>query len=434
MQTDITLYCGAILHALSPQKCQYIPNGGLVVRSTTVLFAGEREEALRLYPFAVVVDYSSAILLPGFIDTHVHLPQWPIIGLGGGELLEWLQTRVFPSEAQYANPDIARLRSAQFFRDALACGTTAMAVYCSPFYTATHEAFRAAAESGIRAVMGRTLMDTGAPPVLLASAEQNIAESIQLANNWHLYDEGRLRYAVTPRFALSCTPDLLRRCGEFARAEHLVIQTHLSENLFELAAVAQAFPEHASYTEVYDHFGLLTHRSVFAHCIHLTAHEQQALRDNNCAVSHCPTSNRFLQSGVMALRRYMNAGTTIALGTDVGAGYSLSVLHEAKEAIETSKSWNIIHRSEPEAALTPEEALWLATLAGAEVLDMGSTAGNFLPGKEADFIAVEKPYYSADTDTPGEAIARLMYSSPRILATYVRGKKLYQFGQPTATF
>ncbi len=425
MQTDTTLYCGAILHALGAQQCEYIANGGLVVRNGRVLFAGQREKAAHLHPSAAVVDYSPAFLLPGLVDAHVHLPQWSIAGLNGGELLEWLRTRVFPAEAGYADPNVARLHSAKFFRDALACGTTTMAVYCGPFYTATHEAFRAAAESGVRVVMGRTLMDTGGPPALLASAEQNIAESLQLAADWHLYDAGRLRYAVTPRFALACTPELLRRSGELARHENLPIQTHLAENPIELADVARSFPRHSSYTDVYAQYGLLTDRSVLAHCIHLSASEQHLLHRHGCTVAHCPSSNRFLQSGVMALRQYMSAGLKTALGTDVGAGYSLSMLHEAKEAVETSKTWNIIHRSSEEAVLAPEEALWLATLAGAEALGIGSTTGNFIPGKEADFIAVERPHYCADTDTPGEVIARLIYRSPRVLAAYVRGTKLY---------
>lgn len=425
MQSDITLYCGAIVHAISAQRSQYIPLGALAVQRGRILFAGARTEAERAYPSAAVVDCTSAVLLPGCVDTHVHLPQWPIAGLAGGELLEWLYTRVFPEEERYADPSIAAVYSQRFFRDAIACGTTAMAVYCSAFYTAAHEAFRAAAASGIRAFIGRSLMDRGAPPALLSSAEQSIRESEQLATDWHGYDGGRLHYAVTPRFALSCTPELLRRCGEFARAEGLLLQTHLAENPQELAAVAAAFPECSSYADVYDKFGLLTERSLMAHCIYLSGYEQQLLYRRGCSIAHCPTSNRFLQSGVMPLRTYMNAGLAVALGSDVGAGYSLSLLHEAKEAIESTKTWNLFNTAHQQPVLTPEEALWLATLGGAEALGMSSRIGNFSPGKEADFVVVERPRYCTDTDTASDIIARVLYTAPRVLATYIRGRNVY---------
>lgn len=429
MNKQLAFYRASLLHTPVFSQVEYIGDGALVVEGGRILFSGEYSRAAALYPSASVVVYPNAVLLPGFVDAHVHLPQWSIAGVGRGELLDWLETYVFPTEARFSDAAFAYEHALAFFHAALAIGTTAMAVYSSSHYEATNVAFRAAAETGIRVLMGRAMMDRNAPAELLASADSNISESLRLASSWHGYDSGRLRYVLTPRFALSCTPNLLRRCGDIARSEGLPVQTHLAENPEELRAIASAFPHTRSYTDVYNQAGLLSENTIVAHCIYLSAQERQSIKEQQCAIAHCPSSNRFLQSGVMPLQEYIQSGMRLSLGTDVGAGYSLSMLREACEAIESSKTWNIVHRTQQQAVLTPEQALWLATQGGANALGLGSTIGSFSIGKEADFLVFNTEKLSpqpTDRDTPSALLAHLMYcTSLPITHTYVRGQLLY---------
>lgn len=429
MKKQITLYRASLLHTPVYSQVDYIRDGVLAVEEGRIVFAGEYSRAILLYPTASVVAYSGAILLPGFIDSHVHLPQWSIAGVGRGELLHWLETYVFPAEARFADTVFAHEHALAFFRAALAVGTTAMAVYSSSHYHATNVAFQVAAETGIRALIGRAMMDRNAPAELLSDTDSNIAESLRLASDWHGYDNGRLRYVLTPRFALSCTPELLHRCGDIARSEGLPVQTHLAENPEELRAVASAFPYSHSYADVYNQAGLLGERTIVAHCLHLLPQERLCIKEQRCAIAHCPSSNRFLQSGVMPLQEYLHSGMRLSLGTDVGAGYSLSMLREACEAIESSKTWNILHRSQQQEVLTPEQALWLATKGGADALGIDDTVGDFSIGKEADFLVVDTKQLSPqpnEQDTPSVLLARLMYcASLPITHTFVRGQLVY---------
>lgn len=429
MNNSIVVFCAALIHTPGG-ALHYRADAALAVQNGKILFSGERSRALELYPEAQFRSYPSCGILPGLVDTHVHLPQWDIAGIGRGELLHWLNTYVFPAEARFADTDFAFDRSVRFFRDALSAGTTTLSVYSAPFFEATDAAFRAAAHTGVRVCMGRTLMDCHAPAELLASAERNIAESLQLAHRWHNVDEGRLMYTLTPRFALACTPGLLRQCGDLARSEGLRVQTHLAENYQEIGRVAETFTESSSYAQVYEQAGLLGAHTILAHCIHLSPQERALLLHNGCAVAHCPSSNRFLQSGLMPLREYLHSGLPVGLGSDVGAGYSLSILHEACEAVETSKLWNIVHRENPAPVLSPEEAFYLATLGGAKALGLDHRIGDFTPGKEADFCVVDlarlRPLPNFETVAPGDLLARVLYSTHDLVTrTFVRGNEVW---------
>lgn len=410
----------------------YIPDGALGVNEVgTITFVGTRNDALSTFPNAQIISFGEGtMLLPGLVDTHVHLPQYEAAAIGTGELLDWLNTYIFPLEARFADDSYARDRSVRFFRDALSLGTTTMSVYCSSQANAAERAFEVAFEVGIRVCMGKTMMDVGAPENILFSPEQNIDDSLRVAKAWHGKDGGRLQYTLTPRFAGSCSRDLLRLTGDVARTDGFRIQTHLSENPAELRYIAELFPEHGSYTEVYHAYGILTNRTVMAHSIYLSPQERSLLRQFDCALSHCPCSNRFLQSGVMALRNNLREGFKIGLGTDVAGGFSLSMLNEAKEAAESSKTWNILHRGQEVQAVSAEETLWLATLGGAEALGLEAHIGNFAEGKEADFIAVaENDVFPQESrfDEPSERIARVVYGAGRhtVQATFVRGKQVF---------
>lgn len=433
MNHTIVVYCAGLLH-MPDRTVRYIADGALAVHNGRILFAGERHIALENYPEAQFQYYPAGILIPGLVDTHVHLPQWGIAGIGQGELLHWLHTYVFPAEARFTDPEVAFARAVRFFRDALAVGTTTLSVYSAPFLEATDMAFRAAAQVGVRVCMGRTMMDRFAPDILLADAGRNIDESLQLAARWHGFDDGRLLYTLTPRFAPACTPELLERCGEIARSEGLRIQTHLAENLGELHRVAELFPEVSLYTRVYDRAGLLGAHTILAHCIYLSPQERQLLLHRGCAVAHCPSSNRFLQSGVMPLREYLRDGMRTGLGSDVGAGYSLDMLHEAREAIETSKTWNILHRDQPAPPLAPEEAFFLATRGGAEALGLDHIIGDFTAGREADFCVVDAARLRRASDngplSHQELTARILYADRDLVKqTFVRGRQVWDGGE-----
>jgi guanine deaminase len=411
---------------------QYISDGALAVNDVgTITFVGTRNDALSRYPN--IPEYSfeaSSVLMPGLVDTHVHLPQYQAAAIGTGELLDWLNTYIFPLEARFADNDYAREHSVQFFRDALSLGTTTMSVYCSSQRNAAECAFEAAFDAGVRVCMGKTMMDFGAPENILFSPQRNIEDSLAVASKWHGRDGGRLQYTLTPRFAGSCSRELLRMTGEAARSEGFRIQTHLSENPAELRYIAELFPEHASYTDVYHAYGILTDKTVMAHSIYLSHRERQILRQHDCSFSHCPCSNRFLQSGVMALRHSLREGFKIGLGSDVAGGFSLSILNEAKEAAESSKTWNILNRGEEVPSVSAEEALWLATLGGAEVLGLEQKIGNFAEGKEADFIVLSMNDIFPQTssfDAPSEMVARLVYGASRhtVSTTFVRGKQVF---------
>jgi guanine deaminase len=426
------LYSAFIVNPLVDGSLEYFPDGSLVVSERGVVeFVGTRTDARSRYEQVPEERWQNAVLMPGLVDTHVHLPQYEAAAIGTGELLDWLSTYIFPLEARFADDAYARTRSQAFFRDALSLGTTTMSVYCSSHKDATHIAFQAAHDAGIRVCMGKTMMDSGAPDTLLSSVEQNITDSLELAHAWHGVDAGRLQYTLTPRFAGSCSAELLRQTGAVARTDGFRIQTHLSENRAELRYIQERFPNQASYTDVYHAYGILTERTVMAHSIYLSPQERRIMRAHNCSLAHCPCSNRFLQSGVMPLRQSMLEGFRVGLGTDVAGGFSLSLLNEAKEAAESSKTWNIMNPDEELESVSAEEAVWLATLGGAQTLGLDKTIGNFAARKDADFTV-----FALDNVLPRQSVfasecqvlTRLIYGagSGAVLKTFVRGQCVYE--------
>ena len=426
------LYTGFLVHPLPQGGLEYLLDGALVVSDFgQIVFMGARADALCDYADIPEERCENAVILPGMVDTHVHLPQYEAAAIGTGELLNWLNTYIFPLEARFADEEYAHIQSQRFFYDAVRLGTTTMSVYCSSHRRATDIAFEAAFHAGLRVCMGKTMMDNNAPENILYSPDENINDSLALAKAWHGAGNGRLQYTLTPRFAGSCSRELLKKTGETAHAEGLRIQTHLSENPSELRFIAELFPEHASYTDVYHAYGLLTDKTIMAHSIYLSSQEKSLLKAHNCAIAHCPCSNRFLQSGVMALRQMLNEGLRIGLGSDVAGGSSLSMFNEAKEAAESSKTWNILHRAQEMPTVGAEEALWLATLGGARALGLDEVIGNFTVGKDADFIVCDLneilPQKSSFV-SPENIISRLVYGAhPHVVSkTVVQGKVVYQ--------
>ncbi len=345
-------------------------------------FGPYAETAGRLPADMPVEHYENALILPGLIDTHVHYPQLQVIASYGEQLLAWLHAYTFPAELQFADSAHAERVAKLFFREILGAGTTTAMVYCT-VHPGSVEAFFAESERfNTRMIAGKVLMDRNAPAALLDTAQRGYDESKALIARWH--GRGRQLYAVTPRFAGSCTPAQLDAAGALLD-EHdgLFLQTHLSENTDEVAWVMSLFPDRASYLDIYAHSGLVRPRSVFGHAIHVGEEEFCTCHATGAALAHCPTSNGFLGSGLFRLfdaldpRRPVRVG----LGTDVGAGTTLSLLKTLGEAYKVAA----LRGTKLDAA----RAFWLATLGGAEALRLDDRIGRIAPGYEADLCVLD---------------------------------------------
>lgn len=432
MADTVRLYCaGFLLNPTEGRRFVCLPEGALAVDGAGRIRAwGPSAELRRQFPGASEEHFGpTSVLLPGLVDVHTHLPQYQAMGIGHGELLPWLHELIFPLESRFADAEFARHQAELFFRAALRHGTTTLLVFGPPFAEATDCAFAVAAQLGLRVLMGQTLMDCNVPEPLRTSPEQARRAIESLLQRWHGYD-GRLAYVVTPRFAGSCTLELLRLCADLARQHGLLLQTHLAESRAELRWIAQLYPDYPDYTAIYEATGMLSPQTVLAHCIYLSPSERARLRAADCALAHCPRSNAFLRSGIMPLRLSLQEGFRVGLGTDVGAGYSPSMLEEARAACEMAKLRAFLAPEEEPTTISAEEALWLATLGGASALGLESSIGSFAAGKEADFLVLDSALLEPREALHHDAaalIARIVYTAtPEALrAVFVRGRLCY---------
>jgi guanine deaminase len=320
-------------------------------------------------------DHAGRLILPGFIDTHVHSPQLDVIGSYGTELLDWLDTHTFPAEMRYAQADVAREGAARFLDALLAHGTTSAVVFPTVHKISVDTLFEAAAQRGMRVIAGKVLMDRNAPPALCDDVEQAERECTELIERWH--GQGRLGYAVTVRFAPTSTPAQLAMAGRLcARHPGVYMQTHLAENRAEVAWVRELFPEARSYLDVYARAGLLAERSVFAHGVWLDAEDRRALAQAGAQIAHSPSSNLFLGSGLFDWRAAEDAGVAVSLGSDVGGGTSLSMLRTMADAYKVQAM-----RGE---RLTAWAALHAATRGAARALRLDAEIGSLEAGAAAD--------------------------------------------------
>ena len=329
-----------------------------------------------------VTQYRDALIVPGFIDTHVHYPQTQIIGAGGKQLIDWLNTYTFPAEMQFADAAHAREIADVFLDTCLAYGTTTAVVYCTVHPQSVDAFFTAADARGLRMIAGKTLMDRHAPEGLLDTARRGYDESRALIERWR--GRGRLGYAITPRFAASSTPAQLELAGALlAEFPHTYCQTHIAEQREEVEWVAKLYPERRDYLDVYDHYGLIGPRTLLGHGIHLAPREWQRCREAGATIAHCPTSNAFLGSGLFDWSRAKKKGheVSVALATDVGAGTTLSMLATMGAAYQIAQLGG--HR------LTPIQALHLSTRGAASALQLEDTIGSIAPGMEADLVVLD---------------------------------------------
>jgi guanine deaminase len=420
----------AVLHCLADpgeesdaSALQFFDDGLLLVEDGRIIDIGDAPTLLQqLSDDIAITEFPGKIIVPGFIDCHVHYPQLDIIASYGAQLLDWLNKYAFPVEAMFADEDHAREVAGVFLDELLRNGTTTALVFGTVHAHSADAIFEAAESRGMRLIAGKVLMDKNCPNELRDTPESAYADSKALIERWH--GKGRLGYAITPRFALTSSEAQLAAAGRLASEYPDVwIHTHLAENKAEVEEIARQFPDSRSYLEVYYKNGLLRERSVFAHCLHMDDEDRTRMASTGGAAAFCPTSNLFLGSGLFDLRAMRTAGIRVGLGTDIGGGTSLSLLTTASEA------YKVLHLQEQ--ALPAPRALYLATLGAAEALYLDDKVGNFEPGKEADF-AVLDPAGSSLTERrirvassiEESLFAITMLADDRhIAATYVAGKR-----------
>lgn len=369
--------------AAGPSAVVFHERGAVVVGDDgRIAWAGAAAEVPLRWSTASRVDHGERLLLPGFVDTHVHFPQWRMLAAPGRDLLEWLERFTFREEARYADRMHAEIAAESFLDRLLENGTTCAAAYSSSHAVAAEALFSAAAGRSMAIATGKTLMDRACPEEVRDDPEKGIAESAALIARWHGRD--RARYVITPRFAITSTETQLRLAGELLRAHPTcLMQTHLSESVREIETVKALFPRAASYTDVYDRFGLLGPRSLFGHSIHLDEAELRRLSETGSIAVHCPTSNLFLGSGLFDLKRTEAADrpVRVALATDVGGGTSWSMLATCGRAIEIARLTG--------GDLSATRAVYLATLGGARALGLEGEIGRLAPGFFADFVVLD---------------------------------------------
>ncbi|MEO0603245.1 MAG: guanine deaminase, partial [Myxococcota bacterium] len=363
---------GRVLQPRSPHEVTY-HHDGVVTIEGGLITAVEPLDGL-----PVDLDVRPHVIAPGFVDAHLHAPQTSIVGSATGSLLTWLQTTVFPAEAELADPVRAAALADAFTRRLLAAGTTLSFVYGSVHEAATDALFAALKAVGVRAVAGPVWMDTDCPEALKTPPEVSEAMVRGLVERWH---GDRLKVAVIPRFALSCTPAALSRAGRLARELGLPVSTHLAETIAECTEARRRFGT-ADYLQVYEDAGLVHDRSVLAHCIHLSDGEWDRLAQTGATVAHCPDSNDFLGSGGMPVAIVRSQGVPVSLGTDIGAGRSFAVYRTMSYAFDNARRQGV--------DLELSELWWWGTRGGA--LALGETGtGALEPGLAADLVVLEVP-------------------------------------------
>lgn len=371
----------APLRAGDAQSYRYLDDGIILIKDGRIEAIGPAAELATTLPSDTPVEHhAGALIMPGFIDPHIHFPQTQVIASYGAQLLEWLEKYTFVEEQKFADPTHAA-RSAEFFLDELARnGTTTAVAYCTAHPVSAEALFAAAHQRNAGMIAGNAVMNRNGPPGLLAPAATAIADSRDLIRRWH--GTGRQRYAVTPRFAITSTGEQLAELGALLEEFPTVLmQTHLDENRDEIAAIRKLFPGDPSYTAVYARFGLLGPRSLMGHCIHLEDAEVALLRDTQSVAVFCPTSNLFIGSGLFDYARLKAAGVRIALATDVGGGTSYSMLRTAAEAY---KVMQLQGQNLPALA-----AFDLMTRGNAAALGLDDEIGTIAPGAFADLVVLD---------------------------------------------
>jgi guanine deaminase len=406
----MTMFLGTFLDTpddpFAGGSLRVLTDGAVLVREGAIVARGAADELRSDHPEEEVADLRGGLVLPGFVDTHVHFPQVRMIGALGMPLLDWLEQSALPEEARLADTAYADEVATEFLSGLTAAGTTTALVFGAHFAPAVDVLFARAAEVGLRMTSGLVVSDRILRPELLTAPQTAYDEGLTLAKRWHGVD--RSRYAVIPRFSLSCSDALLESSAALLDAvEGAWFTTHINENLAEVATVCDLFDDCDHYLSSYHRHGLVGSRSVYAHNVHATPDELDLMAHQGAGVAHCPTSNAALGSGLFPLREHVEHGVRVALGSDVGAGTGFSLLKEGLQAYFMQQLLGPRGLPLDAAAL-----LHLATSAGAEVLGLSELVGDLSVGKQFDAVWL-RPEPGTPLDIgirhaagPGEALAK----------------------------
>ena len=427
---DCQAYRASVLHflddpSLNEQAHAWHEDGLLVVSDGKVQAAGDYAQLhARLPEGTAVHDYRGKLIVPGFIDTHIHFPQTDMIASPAPGLLPWLDTCTFPAERRFADAQHAD-EVAQFFLDELLrCGTTTAMVYGSAHRASVESFFAESERRNLRMVAGKVLMDRNCPAFLSDTADGGVRDSEDLIKTWH--KRGRQMVAITPRFAGTSSEMQLQLAGELARAyPDVFLQTHVAENTDEVAWVTSLFPDARSYLDVYDRYGMLRPRTMLAHCLWLDDDDRARMHETQSAAAVCPTSNLFLGSGLFDFARADAAQMLLSLATDVGAGTSFSMLQTMNEAYKVARMGGM--------HLPALRMFYLTTLGAARSMQLEGVIGNFAMGTEADFIVLDPeatPLLSRRTKRCG-SLDELLFAfallgdDRAVAATYSAGQRVH---------
>ncbi len=385
----------------------FLKSGEIIdINGYLIISNGKIKKITEEKPECEIINYEDFIIMPGFIDTHIHLPQVNIRGKWSTSLLEWLEKYVFPEEIKFLDENYAKKNSAKFFYELAKNGTTSAMVFGPPNIESTEIAFEEAKRIGIRTFMGQTLMDTNVPEELKTTV-RDAKKSMKIMVN--RLDGKRAAYVLTLRFAPACSMEMMKETASTARKLNLRIQTHISEQHEEIELVKKMYGK--NYAEVYDSAGVLTKRTVLAHGVHLTPKEMDLIAKRNAKIAHCPSSNFFLHSGNMPISELMKKRIDIGIGTDVAAGPFMNLMPVLRDAYYANP-------------ITPRTAFNLLTSGGARVLGIDDYTGSLEPGKQGDFVVLKVSDITMSTD---EILSELMFlgDDRNVMATYVDGKAIY---------
>eukprot|EP00475_Leptophrys_vorax_P021416 TRINITY_DN29147_c0_g2_i1.p1 TRINITY_DN29147_c0_g2~~TRINITY_DN29147_c0_g2_i1.p1 ORF type:complete len:466 (+),score=104.79 TRINITY_DN29147_c0_g2_i1:181-1578(+) len=387
------VYKAHLVHCLALDQLEILPNHYIGVRDGRITFVSESLPAFG--DFSEVIDLGNKFVMPGFVDTHIHASQYMFSGTGRMPLLKWLNEYAFPTEARFADPEYAREAYKKAVRRSLAHGTTTACYFATIHKDSTLALAEVTEELGQRALIGKVSMDRHSPDFY----GENTAIAIKSIEDFVTEFKSRhfklAKPVLTPRFVPTCSSQLMERLGELAKEHDLHVQSHICETKNEIAWVSELHPDHDHYAHVYDAHGLLTDKTVMAHGVHLNDDEVELLHARGTGVSHCPNSNFAMGSGVLDVRRLLRSKVKVGLGTDVGGGYSCSVLDAIRQCLIASTSVvHLKHGNDKENnhladPLSVDEAFYLATLGGHEVLKLDHELGNFLVGKKFDALVVD---------------------------------------------
>jgi len=360
----------------------YEEDGAVLTTDGVIIASGDYASVKQQAPAeAIAIDHRPHLIMPGFIDTHLHFPQMQVIGSYAAALLEWLNTYTFVEEQKFVDPVHAARIATAFFDELVRHGTTSAVAYCSVHKSSAEAFFTESHRRNFRMIAGKVMMDRNAPPALLDTPQSGYDDTKAIIEEWH--GKGRQMVAITPRFAITSSPEQLEMAGALMREfPDLHMQTHLSENHAEIAFTKELYPQHHDYVAVYDHYGLLGPKSLFGHSIHLSDREADAMSASGSVAVFCPTSNLFLGSGLFDLKTLdeRDDPVRIAIATDIGGGSSYSMLRTLDEGYKILQLQG--------QRMTPLESFYRITLGNARALSLEDRIGTIEPGREADMVVL----------------------------------------------